>query len=185
MSYSGDLYGTDAGLELTTKGDLHGHSASANVRVPVGTNNYVLTADSTNANGIVWLDASAIKHANAMEVACSDESTAITVGTAKCTFRLPFGMELNAGEAGFRASLTGAGSTSGDTTIDCNQNGSTILTTKCTINYSDLTSVGATVPVVIGTTTLTDNAEITIDVDGITGGADETGLKIQLIGTLT
>ena len=184
MSYNGNLYASDEGLELTTKGDLHGFSTS-NVRVPVGTNNYVLTADSTNANGVVWLDASSIKHSNALEVACSDESTALTTGTAKCTFRMPFAMTLNSGEDGFRASLTGAGSTSGSTTIDCNMNGSTLLTTKCTINYGDKTSVGATVPVVIGTTALLDNSEITVDIDGLTGGADETGLKIQLIGTLT
>ena len=58
-------------------------------------------------------------------------------------------------------------------------------TTKLTIDYGDLTSVGATTEPVITTTGLTDNAEMTIDIDGLTGGANEAGLKIQLIGTLT
>ena len=98
---------------------------------------------------------------------------------------MPYSMTLSAGESGMRASLTGAGSSSGTTTIDVNEAGSTILSTKCTIDYTDLTSVGAGTAVIISDTTLADNAQITVDIDAITGGADETGLKIQLIGVLT
>jgi hypothetical protein len=39
---------------LTTKGDLYGRSASADARVPVGADGQVLTADSTNADGVSW-----------------------------------------------------------------------------------------------------------------------------------
>ena len=98
---------------------------------------------------------------------------------------MPYNMTLNAGIAGIRASLTGAGSTSGVTTIDVNQGGVTILSTKLTIDYGELTSYTGATPVVISTTALTDNNYLTVDIDGLTGGADETGLKIQLIGTLT
>jgi len=66
-----------------------------------------------------------------------------------------------------------------------NEAGTTILSTKCTIDYGDYTSVGASTPVVINDTALADNAQITVDIDTITGDADETGLKIQLIGVLT
>jgi hypothetical protein len=38
----------------TTKGDLIGHNGTANVRVPVGTNGQVLTADSAEAAGWKW-----------------------------------------------------------------------------------------------------------------------------------
>ena len=79
----------------------------------------------------------------------------------------------------------GAGSTSGVTTIDVNQGGASILSTKLTIDYGELTSYTGATPVVISTTALTDNNYLTVDIDGLTGGADETGLKIQLIGTLT
>lgn len=41
------------GSPLTTKGDLYGYSTE-NVRVPVGTDNYVLTADSTAGSGLSW-----------------------------------------------------------------------------------------------------------------------------------
>ena len=93
-------------------------------------------------------------------------------------------MVLNAGESGVRASLTGAGSSSGTTTIDINEGGVSILSTKATIDYGDYTSVGASTPVVISDVNLADNAVITVDIDAVTGGADETGLKIVLIGDL-
>ena len=38
---------------VTTKGDLFGYSTTA-ARIPVGTNGYVLTADSTQALGLKW-----------------------------------------------------------------------------------------------------------------------------------
>lgn len=40
-------------IPLTTKGDLFGFD-TANARIPVGTNNQVLTADSTQALGLKW-----------------------------------------------------------------------------------------------------------------------------------
>ena len=39
---------------LTTKGDLAAHNGTNNVRVSVGSNGQILTADSTNANGVKW-----------------------------------------------------------------------------------------------------------------------------------
>ena len=54
MSFNGNLQpSSDEGTDLTTKGDIHGFSTE-NVRVPVGTNGHVLTARSTNSNGIAW-----------------------------------------------------------------------------------------------------------------------------------
>ena len=54
MSFNGNLQpSSDEGTDLTTKGDIHGFSTQ-NVRVPVGTNGYLLTARSTNSNGIAW-----------------------------------------------------------------------------------------------------------------------------------
>lgn len=47
-----ELYGTIPPV-LTTKGDLAGFN-TATARVPVGTNNQVLTADSTQALGLKW-----------------------------------------------------------------------------------------------------------------------------------
>jgi len=44
--------------------------------------------------------------------------------------------------------------------------------------------VGATTEPNVTTTALTDNSEIIVNVDAITGSGAEAGLKIQLIGTL-
>lgn len=112
-------------------------------------------------------------------IACSDETTALTTGTAKATFRIPYAMTLTA----VRASLTGAGSTSGTTTIDINESGTTVLSTKLTIDAGEKTSTTAATPAVISDSALADDAEITIDIDAVSGGADETGLKVWLIGT--
>jgi hypothetical protein len=114
-------------------------------------------------------------------IACSDETTALTTGTNKAVFRMPYAFTLT----GARASLTTAGSGIGGTTIDVNLNGSSIFTTNLiTIAAGDKTSTSTTPPN-ITTTALTDDGEITIDLDGISAGATETGLKVTLIGYKT
>ena len=110
-------------------------------------------------------------------VACSDETTALTTGNAKATFRMPYAFTLTA----VRASVTTApvGST---LTVDINEAGSTILSTKITIDASEKTSVTASTPPVISDTSLANDAEMTVDIDGLSGGATEAGLKVTLIG---
>jgi hypothetical protein len=44
----------DALSPATTKGDLIVHDGTNDIRLPVGTNNFVLTADSTQASGVKW-----------------------------------------------------------------------------------------------------------------------------------
>jgi len=109
-------------------------------------------------------------------VAISDETTAITTGTAKVTFRMPHAMTLTA----VRASLTTA-SSSGTPTFDINEGGSSILSTKLTVDASELTSTTAATAAVISDSSLADDAEITIDVD--TAGTGAKGAKITFIGT--
>lgn len=47
--------------ELTTKGDIYAHNGTSPVRLGVGSNNLVLTADSAEATGLKWASASANK----------------------------------------------------------------------------------------------------------------------------
>ena len=114
-----------------------------------------------------------------IQVALSDESTVLETGVAKLTFRMPYAMNLTE----VRASLTVAGTTSGLTTFDINEGGVSILSTKLTIDLTEKTSTTATTPAVISDSALADDAEITIDIDVISGGATEAGGKIILIGT--
>ena len=180
LGFNGDLYPSIATSVMTSTGDIVRYD-SERERYGIGATGTVLTV----VGGLpAWASAGHVTQSRALEVACGSETDAITTGTAKITFRMPFALTLNAGESGVRASLTGAGSTSGTTTVDINEGGSTILSTKCTIDDGDLTSVGASSAVVVSDVNLADNASITVDVDAVTGGADETGLKIQLIGTL-
>ena len=113
-----------------------------------------------------------------IQVAVSDETTALTTGTAKLTFRMPFAMTVTE----VRASLSTAGTTSGTTTIDINEGGTSILSTKLTIDATEKTSTTAATTAVISDSALADDAEITIDIDAISGGATEKGLKVTLIG---
>lgn len=110
-----------------------------------------------------------------IQFAASDELTALTTGTAKVTFRVPFAFTLTA----VRCSLS-APSTSGDVATMLNVNGSAALSTGLTIDVGEKTSMTAAVPAVISTAAIPDDAEITVDVTGAGTGA--TGLKVTLIG---
>jgi hypothetical protein len=185
LSFDGDQYPSDSGYDLANKGSIHTHDSSANAALAVGTNTHVLQADSSTTTGLVWSDPENLKHAVALEVAASDETTALTTGSAKVTFRMPYAMTLNAGTDGVRGGLTTAGTGAALLTVDINQGGSSILSTKLTFDATETETVNAATPVVIGTLALTDNAEITVDIDTADSGGVAAGLKIILIGDLT
>ena len=127
------------------------------------------------------IDHTAVKTTESFIIACSDESTALTTGTAKVTFRMPYAFTVSE----VRASLTWAWSTSWTTTVDINESWTTILSTKLTIDQGEKTSETAATPPVISDSSLADDAEITIDIDAVTWWADETGLKVTLIWNRT
>jgi hypothetical protein len=111
-------------------------------------------------------------------VAASDETTALTTGTAKITFRMPRAVTLTA----VRASLTTAQASGSIFTVDINEAGTSILSTKLTIDNTEKTSTTAATPPVISDVNLADDAEMTIDIDQIGDGTAK-GLKVTLIGT--
>lgn len=112
-------------------------------------------------------------------VAASDETTSITTGTAKVTFRMPYAFTLT----NIRGSLNTV-SSSGSPIIDVNEAGTTLMTAnKVLIDVSELTSVTAVTAVTLTDTSLADDASMTIDVD--TAGTGAKGLKICLIGYQT
>jgi hypothetical protein len=111
-------------------------------------------------------------------VAASDETTALTTGTAKVTFRMPYAMTITA----VRASLSTAQASGSIFTVDINEGGTTILSTKLTIDNTEKTSTTAATPAVVSDTALADDAEITIDIDQIGNGTAK-GLKVTIIGT--
>lgn len=113
-------------------------------------------------------------------IACSDETTALTTGTAKVTFRMPRAMTLT----GVRASVTTA-PTGSTLVVDINEGGTSILSTKLSIDATEKTSTTAATAAVISDTALADDAEITIDIDQIGSTIAGAGLKVALIGYWT
>jgi len=111
-------------------------------------------------------------------LACSDETTALTTGNAKITFRAPYAFTLTSVRANVNTAPSGS-----VLTVDINESGSTVLSTKLTIDATEETSTTAVTPNVISDSAIADDAEITIDIDTIGSGTAGTGLKVWLIGT--
>lgn len=166
--------GTGFANPMTTAGDMiAGGTGGSAIRLPVGTNGQVLKMVS-GAPAWAANDATVTQ---SIIIACSDETTALATGAAKVTFRMPFGFTLSA----VRASLTTAQASGSILTIDINEGGTSILSTKLTIDNTEKTSTTAATAAVISDANLADDAEITIDIDQI-GDGTATGLKVALIG---
>lgn len=105
--------------------------------------------------------------------ACSDETTALSTGLAKLTFRAPYAANLLA----VRSSVNVAGS-AGLTTVDIKENNVSMLSTKLTIDASELSSTTALTPVVISDSSIADDAKMTIDVTSVS--TSTAGLKVAL-----
>ena len=106
----------------------------------------------------------------------------VAAGTDIDYFRMPYAFTVTA----VRASVFTAGTT--DTiVVDINEGGSTILTTKLSIDATEKTSTTAATAAVIGGAgpAIADDAEITFDVDSADTGNTGMGLTVCLIGTKT
>jgi hypothetical protein len=156
----------------TEKLEVSGKTKTTTFQLTTGaaTNSYL--ASDASGNG-TWTALPA-----QIQAAASDETTNLTTGTAKITFRMPHAMTLTA----VRASLSTAQTAGALLTVDINLNGVSVLGTKLTFDNTEKTTVTATTPATIVTSALTDDGEITVDIDTV-GTAGAKGLKITLIGT--
>jgi len=119
---------------------------------------------------------SLINKKECFSVAIGDETTALTTGTAKKTFRMPYAFTVTE----VRASVTTAPTWS-VLTFDINEWGTSILSTKITIDATEKTSTTAATAPVISDGALADDAEITIDIDTIGSTIAGAGAKIYII----
>lgn len=112
-------------------------------------------------------------------VPVSDETTDITTGTAKRTFRFERAFSLSA----IHANVNDASSV-GVVQVDVNKNGTTLFTTELTIDATEKTSRTSATPAVLAAspTAIAAGDEITIDI--VAAGADAKGLKLNFIGTV-
>lgn len=108
-------------------------------------------------------------------VAISNETTAITTGTAKLTFRFATAVYL----LQVRGNLNTV-SSSGAPAFDVNEAGVSIFSTTLTIDASEKSSETAATPAVISDPNIADDAEMTVDID--TAGTGAKGAKLTFIG---
>lgn len=165
------------GLTRTTNTITVNTSQSLSVLSNLTTNGIITT---TGGTGTLSVDTTTKPKAEAFEigVACSDETTAVTTGTGKVTFRAPCAFTLTA----VRASTTTA-NTGSTLVIDINEAGTTVLSTKLSLDASEKTSTTAATAAVISDSAIADDAEITIDFDQVGSTIAGAGVKVWLIGT--
>ena len=171
-------YGTYNGSNVLARTTvLVSSKANAAVNFSAGTKRVGLGIPAPNTDTMRAMWRSALRPVVVIPVAVSDEGTLLTTGLAKVTFRMPFALKLTA----VRASVTEA-PTGSVLTVDINEGGSSILSTKLTIDATEKTSTTAATPAVISDSDLADDAEVTIDIDGVGSSSAGKGLKVYLIG---
>jgi len=174
---------------ILTAANMHTYVDSLNtMTTPVDADRLLIVDNSASlAKKITWTNIKAtlktyfdtLYQVREIQLACSDEITALTTGAAKVTFRMPRAATIT----GVRASLTTAQSTGSILTVDINDSGTSILSTKLTIDNTEKTSVTAATAPVISDSAIADDAEITIDIDQVGDGTAK-GLKITILYTI-
>ncbi len=138
---------------------------------------YDATLDGAAGGWVVYAGLPSSVGSEAILICVTSETGLVSTGTGKVTFRMPYALTLT----GVRASLATAQSSGNILTIDINESGTTILSTKLTIDNTETTSTTAATPAVISDTALAADAQITIDIDQI-GNGTAAGLKVYLVG---
>lgn len=144
---------------------------------PDGANDYVMTYDNS-ATALKKVKLNNLRQEEVFEFALSDETTALTTGTAKLTWRAPFAFTLNDVRASVTTAPTGA-----NLNIDINEGGVSIFSTVLSIDATEKTSTTATTAAVISDSSIADDAEITFDIDQVGSTVAGAGLKVKLYVT--
>lgn len=152
---------------LTTRGDLYRRGASAIERLPVGSAEQSVYFNGTDAVFGWPVDNLLLK--------ASDETTNVIAGTLKASLPMPYAGTF----VDVWAALATAQTAGSIFTVDVNKNGTTILSTKITIDNNELTSLTAAIARVLSVTTFAKGDLVSIDVDQV-GTAGAKGLTVIL-----
>lgn len=165
---SGSLSGSDATLITGTAG-TSGNLAQWNADGDA--------VDSSVATSTLVLDGEQII---ALCVPLGTETGLHTTGAAKYSLRAPAAFTIT----DVRASLNVAATGGTLFTVDINDSGTTIISTKITIDASELTSETAATPPVVSDSAIGDDALLTFDIDAIGSTLAGEGGKVCVIGTI-
>lgn len=135
--------------------------------------NYVLIYDADSPTGFYVRKNTPLE---SFVVAVTDETTAISTGTAKMTFRMPYAAILSSVKGG----LSTAQTSGGQVQVDIKEGGVSILSTKILFDNGSKTSVGSSPQPVISDVALADDAEVTIDIPTVGDGTAK-GLKVTFL----
>lgn len=136
--------------------------------------NATVYCDGGGTTASVYLISSSVE---TLTIAVSDETTDLTTGVEKVTFRIPYDFLLTDVRASVSAAPVGA-----NLIIDVNASAVSLLSSKLVVDANDTTSVGSSNDHVISTAELPDDVEITIDIDQVGAVQAGKGLKVSLIG---
>jgi hypothetical protein len=167
-------------LTLTHNGTSLILPTAANIATAAGDVAHFVSLGSGNWKCVDYMRAdgsSLVAATKVIQFACSDLTTGISAGTTKASFRMPYAMTLTA----VRAALATAQASGSIFTVDINEGGTTILSTKITIDNGETSSTTAATAPVISDSSLADDGLITVDVDQI-GDGTGAGLTVTLIG---
>jgi hypothetical protein len=172
---------TSFGRSLLTQAD----AAAARSAIGAGTSSLAVSSSAPAALAATAAagsstDAARSDHAHQRDsdvivIPVGDESTALTTGTNKVRFRLPFAATLLAVRANVNTAPTGS-----TLIVDVNETGTSVLSTKLSIDASETSSTTAATAAVISDSSLADDAEVSIDIDQIGSTVAGAGLKVSL-----
>ena len=184
--------GTVDGVDIATRdGVLTSTTTTANAALPKtgGTMTGAITlpaSNPTNANHATrkaYVDAQVLARKESFILACSDETNDLSAssGTPKVTFRMPYAFTLTYVRA--TVSTAPVGST---IIVDVKKGGSTIFSTKVSIDANAESSFEATTPRVFAAAasevSFNEDEEVNIFLDQVGSSTAGKGLKVMLIG---
>lgn len=124
---------------------------------------------SSNANVITISNV----QTNTTTIAISDTTSAITAGTDKQYWNAPYAFTIKSVKA-----TLGTYSSSGLVTVNIKKNGTTIFSTRLTVDAAEYDSTTAATPYVLSTTSISSNDRLTFDIDDAGTGAKNLQITI-------
>ena len=159
-------------LPATALSDITGLLADmATAQADIVTNATAISAHTASITTLIT------RSKQVISIAASDEATALVAGTGITSFRAPYNFNV----IEVIAELSTAQASGSIFTADVNLAGSSILSTKLTIDNTEYSTLTAATAPVLSISTITKGDKISFDIDQV-GASGAKGLKFHLVG---